>query len=271
MTRDVIVASGLSYGYPGPDGPVPVLVGVDLRVRSGEFVAVVGPSGGGKSTLMSLLGGLERPDAGTLEVAGQDLTRLAGRALERFRQQSVSFVFQFFNLLPTLTAEENVLLGMEAMASPPRDAGSRAVLWLDRVGLSAKRDRFPAQLSGGEQQRVAIARALARDAPLVLADEPTGNLDEDTAAAVMAVLEQARAASSATLVLITHDPAIASRADRVLELSRGRVSEVSSVPRPHLPAGAERRPAGDRPAGDGPAGPPDGAAAPWHRHARSEA
>ncbi|MCK9903796.1 ABC transporter ATP-binding protein [Frankia sp. Cpl3] len=250
MTGPVVEASDLSYAYQGTDGPVPVLRGTDLTVRGGEFVAIVGPSGCGKSTLLTLLGGLEQPQAGTIRVADRDLRTLGAKELESFRQHVVAFVFQFFNLLPTLTAWENVLLGLEAMVPMPRDARQRADQWLERVGLAAKRDRFPGQLSGGEQQRVAIARALAKETPLVLADEPTGNLDEETAAAVLELFVAAQRMSGSAVVLITHDAKIAARADRVVELTRGRLHEAPWVARYGVdwPAGSPPAQAGRGPA-----------------------
>ncbi len=220
----------LSHSYPGPDGRVPVLSELNLRVRRGEFVAVLGKSGSGKSTLLNLVGGLEKPTSGVLRVEGRDIAGLSPSALETYRQTSVAFIFQFFNLLPALTAKENVLLALEAMDKPPADALERACGYLESVGLGAKMDRFPAQLSGGEQQRVAIARALVRRAPLILADEPTGNLDEDTAAQVMDLLAQVQRQSGATVLLITHDDKVAARADRVLRFSHGRLLDEQGQP-----------------------------------------
>lgn len=226
-SEPLVSIRNLSYSYPGPNGPVSVLRNIEFSVRRGEFVSILGPSGGGKSTLLNVLGGLEKPGEGDVRVDNLDLAALTLRQTEAFRQTKVAFVFQFFNLLPTLSALENVLLGMEAMDQMPTDAVERAKHMLASVGLASKMGRFPAQLSGGEQQRVAIARALAKRAPLILADEPTGNLDEETAAQVMDQFATVQRGSGASLVLITHDLSIAKRADRVLELAKGRLWEAT--------------------------------------------
>jgi putative ABC transport system ATP-binding protein len=219
--------TGVSYSYPSPDGPVTVLSSLSLTVHPGEFVAVIGPSGSGKSTLLNILGSLVLPEGGAAHVAGIDLMAMDAAAAERYRQRQIAFIFQFFNLFPTLTAEENVQLSLEAMEPPPPDVVGLSRDALRRVGLQEKLCRIPAQLSGGEQQRVAIARALARRAPLILADEPTGNLDAATAVAVLDVLDECRRASGAAMVLITHDLDVARRADRALRLSGGRLEPVS--------------------------------------------
>jgi putative ABC transport system ATP-binding protein len=224
--QQLIQVEGLHYRYNGSDGPVDVLRNISLEVRQGEFLSILGPSGGGKSTLLNLLGALDRPTEGRVWVNGKDLTAMDAKALEHYRQTDIAFIFQFFNLLPTLTALENVLLAMEAMEHPPQDAHERACRFLSRVGLEEKMDRFPSQLSGGEQQRVAIARALSKGAPLILADEPTGNLDEETAAAVMDLIVEAQGESGATLLLITHDLSVARRAGRTVELVKGGLKEV---------------------------------------------
>lgn len=224
--QQLIQVEGLHYRYNGSDGPVDVLKNISLQVQKGEFLSILGPSGGGKSTLLNLLGALDRPTEGRVCVDGKDLTAMDARALERYRQTDVAFIFQFFNLLPTLTAFENVLLAMEAMENPPQDAHERACRFLSRVGLAEKMNRFPSQLSGGEQQRVAIARALSKGAPLILADEPTGNLDEETADAVMDLIVEAQRESGATLLLITHDLSVARRAGRTVELVKGGLKEV---------------------------------------------
>lgn len=218
----VVDISGLSYEYRTGEAGTKVLTSVDLEIRRHEFVTILGSSGSGKSTLLNLIGGLERPQTGRMVVCGTDLMGAEGTTLEHFRRTSVAFIFQFFNLLSSLTALENVELALEVMVPKPRDARSRALARLADVGLAAKAHRFPSQLSGGEQQRVAIARALARDAPLILADEPTGNLDQETAEQIMSLLASVRAASGSALLLITHDPAIAVRSDRVLRLANGR-------------------------------------------------
>lgn len=225
--RPVLVeVTGLHYGYEGPQGRVSVLNGVNLEARRQEFVAIVGASGSGKSSLLYLLGGMERAARGRIGVGGRDLGSMSDHEMESYRQRQVSFIFQFFNLLSSLTAMENVLLGMEAMGVSYEDAAGRAHQALVSVGLRDKADRYPAQLSGGEQQRVAIARALAKRTPLILADEPTGNLDEVTAQGVMDVFHHVQREYQTTVILITHDSGIARQADRILELRNGLLNEV---------------------------------------------
>ncbi len=204
----------------GPSGPVPVLRGVDLAVAAGEAVAVVGRSGAGKSTLLAVVAGIERPDRGLVRVAGVDLATLDEDALARFRRRHVGLLFQNFHLIDGLTAEENVALPLELEGRD--DARRRARDLLGEVGLADRTRHRPAQLSGGEQQRVALARALALDPPLVLADEPTGNLDEETGARVLDLLFDLRARRGTALVLVTHDRELARRCDRVVRLEAGR-------------------------------------------------
>lgn len=236
--RSLIVrAENLHYGYQGANGLVSVLSGLNLHVQKNEFVSIIGASGSGKSSLLYLLGGMESPSSGRIEVGGKCLQDLSGNELEAYRQNQVSFVFQFFNLLPSLTAKENVLLGMEAMGLAEAQARERAKSVLASVGLAGKEDRFPLQLSGGEQQRVAIARALAKRVPLILADEPTGNLDEQTAQEVMELLVRVQSEYQAAVVLITHDMDIARRADRILLLRKGTLEEI----RPDAVAAAVQR------------------------------
>ena len=222
-SADILIrAAGLSKHYGADNRRVEVLSDLDLTLERGRSMALLGVSGTGKTTLLNILGGIETPDAGTLEVDGAPLGR-DPTALARHRRERVGFVFQFYNLLPALTVIENVLTGLEASGRLTRDAGERAARALAQVGLADRPDAFPAELSGGQQQRVAIARALAKDAPLVLADEPTGNLDPHTGEQVLDVLlEQSRAAGS-TLVIVTHNPAIAERTDRCVRLVDGRL------------------------------------------------
>jgi putative ABC transport system ATP-binding protein len=209
------------YGENG--APVRALDGVDLSVAPGEFLAVAGPSGSGKTTLLQLLGGLDRPSGGRVEFEGTDMAALDDAALTRLRLDTIGFVFQQFNLIPTLTARENV----EAALAPTRLGSerrhARAGELLQAVGLSARARHLPSQLSGGEQQRVAIARALATSPRVLLADEPTGNLDTQTGEDVLALLERLSAERGQTIVLITHDAALASRADRRVRMKDGRV------------------------------------------------
>jgi putative ABC transport system ATP-binding protein len=201
--------------------PLTVLDGVDLVVRAGDFVAVLGPSGSGKSTLLGLLAGLDRPSEGSVLLDGEDLGRLDEDALALLRRRKVGFVFQSFQLLGNLTARENVLLPLELNGVPA--ARERTEDLLRRVGLGDRGHHYPSQLSGGEQQRVALARAFAPRPPVLLADEPTGNLDEETGSAALDLLVELREREGATLVLVTHDPQVAARATRRVHLRAGRV------------------------------------------------
>jgi putative ABC transport system ATP-binding protein len=202
-------------------GTVNILRGIDLAVDSGETVGVVGPSGSGKSTMMMIIGGLERPSAGRVAVAGTELDRLSEDALARFRRDAVGIVFQAFHLIPTMTALENVAMPLELAGRS--DAFEIAKAGLAEVGLGARLLHYPGQLSGGEQQRVALARAFAARPKLLLADEPTGNLDQATGRVVIELLFRLRAQHGTTLLLITHDPSLAQRCDRVVRLADGRV------------------------------------------------
>jgi putative ABC transport system ATP-binding protein len=208
-----------------PSGPrlLTILDGITLEVPAGQFAAITGPSGSGKSTLLGLLAGLDRPTTGTVRVAGADLGSLDEDALARFRLATIGYVFQSFHLIPTLTAAENVAVPLELAGTPA--AAERARGLLERVGLADRADHYPVQLSGGEQQRVALARAFANGPRLVLADEPTGNLDSATGDQIIGLLVEAHRARGATLVLVTHDAALAAHADRVVELRDGRVTE----------------------------------------------
>jgi putative ABC transport system ATP-binding protein len=210
---------------------VTVLDGVTLEVDAGEVAAITGPSGSGKSTLLGLVAGLDAPTAGTIVVAGVDVGRLPETALARFRRDTIGYVFQSFHLIPTLTAAENVAVPLElagvAAAMP------RARELLGEVGLADRAHHYPVQLSGGEQQRVALARAVALRPPLLLADEPTGNLDSATGKQIIDLLLALNGAGGSTLLLVTHDPALAERAERVIALRDGRVvSDTRQVPLP---------------------------------------
>jgi putative ABC transport system ATP-binding protein len=200
---------------------ITVVDGVSLDVAAGEFLAVTGPSGSGKSTLLGLLAGLDRPTSGSVTVAGRDLARLDEDALARMRLDTIGYVFQAFHLIPTLTAAENVAVPLELAGVT--GAVSRARALLDEVGLKGRAHHYPVQLSGGEQQRVAIARAMALAPPLVLADEPTGNLDSATGGQIIDLLLRLRREREATLIMVTHDPALAAHADRVVTLVDGRI------------------------------------------------
>ena len=213
---------GLRLTVPSAAGPVNILSGIDLDVAAGEAVGIVGPSGSGKTSLLMVLAGLERATGGSVRVAGQDITGLGEDALARFRRNTVGIVFQAFHLIPTMTALENVSIPLELAGVA--DAAARAADSLGAVGLGHRLTHLPGQLSGGEQQRVALARAFAPRPRLLLADEPTGNLDAATGRTVMDLLFAMRDAHGTTLLLITHDPALAGRCGRQVRVADGRVA-----------------------------------------------
>ncbi len=229
-SASAIELRGLTKTYGVGERAVHALRGLDLEVAAGEWLAVTGASGSGKSTLLHILGGLDRPTAGTARVLGRDLAELdaAGRTLHR--RHTVGFVFQQFLLLPTLTALENVAMPLRYAGVGGKERRDRAAAVLERVGLAARLDHLPSMLSGGEQQRVALARALVGQAPLLLADEPTGNLDTETAAEIVALLQELAKERSATVLVVTHDLEIARRAPRTVRMRDGRLetAEVSS-------------------------------------------
>ncbi len=225
-TRPVIPAislTGVNLSLGHGAARVHILKDIALDVGRGEAVGLLGPSGSGKSTLLMVMAGLERPDEGTVIVAGQDIGQLDEDALARFRGRHVGIVFQSFHLIPTMTALENVAVPLELAGV--RDAFERAAHELAAVGLAARASHYPAQLSGGEQQRVALARALAPSPSIIIADEPTGNLDEATGTEVIDLMFARFAAEKMTLVLVTHDLALAKRCDRVVRLRSGHVEE----------------------------------------------
>jgi putative ABC transport system ATP-binding protein len=216
----MIELRGVSKTVQSGDHPLTILHPLDFSIASGQFVAIVGPSGSGKSTLLGLLAGLDAPTTGQIIIDDTDITRLTEDGLARLRGEKIGFVFQFFHLVPSLTAFENILVPMEIARR--RDAVSRARQLLDEVGLSQRGHHYPSQLSGGEQQRVAIARALANDPPIMLADEPTGNLDSVTGRHVLDLLLDVHRTRRTTLVLVTHDHDLAALADVRLVLRDGR-------------------------------------------------
>jgi len=220
----VLEVVGLTRRYAGADGPLSVLTVLDdvsFRVDAGESLAVVGPSGSGKSTLLGLIAGLDAPSAGRVAIEGRDLATLGADALAELRGRRLGFVFQSYRLLPTLSALENVRLPLDLAGTP--DADATALTWLERVGLAARAQHLPAKLSGGEQQRVALARALVAAPALIIADEPTGNLDGRTGGQMVELLFGLVAAHGATLILVTHSHELAARAGRRLSLRDGRV------------------------------------------------
>jgi putative ABC transport system ATP-binding protein len=229
MSQDewAIRARGLSRRFREGEREHIVLDGVDLDIRRGETVALRGRSGSGKSTLLNLIGGIDAPDAGSVNVAGVDLTTLTERDRTLFRRANIGFVYQAFNLVPTLNVADNVRLVLELNNVPPADATARIDELLDAVGLADRADSFPDVLSGGEQQRVAIARALAHEPAVLLADEPTGNLDDNTAEGVLALLDKLVRQTGRTMLIATHSVHVASLCDRVLELQNGRLEPVT--------------------------------------------
>lgn len=206
---------------------VEILRGIDLDVPQGQTLALLGPSGSGKSSLMAVLSGLERASGGSLKVAGEDFERLGEDALARARRGRIGIVLQAFHLLPTMTAQENVATPLELAGEP--DAWARAAAELESVGLGHRLSHYPAQLSGGEQQRVAVARAMAPRPPLIFADEPTGNLDTATGEQIADLLFARRAETGATLIVITHDPALADRCERIVTLADGHIASDSGA------------------------------------------
>jgi len=204
-------------------GQVNILRGINLAVAAGESVAVVGPSGSGKSTMLMVMAGLERPSAGRVHVAGQDITGYDEDRMALFRREHIGIVFQAFHLIPTMTALENVAVPLEFAGD--RNAFARAKHGLEAVGLGHRLTHYPGQLSGGEQQRVALARAFAAEPPLLFADEPTGNLDAATGAQIIELLFDLRARKNSTLILITHDRDLAARCDRTLRMHDGRIAD----------------------------------------------
>ena len=230
MTQAAISIAGLHLALGDGAARVPVLRGIDLTIEAGETVAILGPSGSGKSTLMAVVTGLETPDAGTVVVDGSTVTGLDEDALARFRGARVGIVFQSFNLIPTMTALENVAIPLELAGRAEAFAAARAEL--AAVGLAARLDHPPTRLSGGEQQRVAIARALAPAPSLIVADEPTGNLDATNGSAIVDLLLERARAKGATLVVVTHDEALARRLSRQIRLADGLVVSDSAVRAP---------------------------------------
>ena len=236
----MIELRGVSKTVTSGGRPLTILHPLDLFVPSGRFLAIVGPSGSGKSTLLGLIAGLDEPTSGDIIIDGTNITQMSEDALARLRGEKIGFVFQFFHLVPSLTAFENIAVPMEIAGR--RDAATRARELLREVGLEDRGHHYPSQLSGGEQQRVALARALANDPPIILADEPTGNLDSTTGRHIMDLLLGVHRARRATLVLVTHDAELAALADVTLTLRDGRPVEAAPPTRPRVAtsSGVER-------------------------------
>jgi len=212
---------GLSKGYRRGGQVIPVLLDLDMDVAAGEFVALMGPSGSGKSTLLNLIAGIDKPSAGTIEIGGVDIAELGEGELADWRAANVGFVFQFYNLLPVLSAQDNVALPLLLTSLSSRERAERARVVLGLVGLSDRADHLPNELSGGQQQRVAIARALVSDPLLIVADEPTGDLDRVTGEEILGLLERLVVEMGKTIVMVTHDPKAAAHARRLVHLEKG--------------------------------------------------
>jgi len=231
LNEPVFTARALTKTYRMGESEVHALRGVDLEIRAGEFIVLLGPSGSGKSTLLNILGGLDTPTSGSVLFQDHDLSRADEAARTRYRREHVGFVFQFYNLIPSLTARENVALVTDIAARPM--AAAQALQW---VGLGERIDHFPSQMSGGEQQRVAIARAIAKRPQVLLCDEPTGALDYETGKLVLDVIVRTNAELGTTALVITHNAAIANIADRVLRMGNGRIVGVERPARKLTPA-----------------------------------
>jgi putative ABC transport system ATP-binding protein len=220
-SQTIIRTQGIVKELPLGNTTVHALRGVDMEIYAGEIVGIIGPSGSGKSTLLGLIGGLDTPTRGTIEIDGVDISHMNEDRLTEIRNEKIGFIFQFFNLIPTLTALENVALPIQFARKPQFNPNKRAKELLTTLGLGDRMRHRPSELSGGQQQRVAIARALANNPPLLLADEPTGNLDRESGAMVMQALRDIREKSGTTVVIVTHDATIAHQADRILTLVDG--------------------------------------------------
>jgi putative ABC transport system ATP-binding protein len=211
----------LTKYYLRGDQVIPVLVGIDLDIQAGDFVALMGPSGSGKSTLLNLLAGIDKPSSGEIRVAGVDIARLSEAELAAWRSANVGFIFQFYNLMPVLDAFDNVELPLLLTTLSRKDRRERVETALALVGLTDRKEHYPNELSGGQQQRVAIARALIGDPTLIVADEPTGDLDRTTAEEILGLLERLNREVGTTIVMVTHDPKAAEKAHRVIHLEKG--------------------------------------------------
>jgi putative ABC transport system ATP-binding protein len=229
MAAAIIEAHGLTKVYRRGGEELVVLDSLDLTMEEGHFYALMGPSGSGKTTLLNLVGGLDEPDSGELIVAGEDLARIGGSALSRWRAQSIGFIFQGFNLIPVLSALENVMLPLNLTPLSAKRRREQAMYALELVGLQDRAKHRPKQLSGGQEQRVAIARAFVTDPKVILADEPTGDLDRSSADAVLELMVRLNQELQKTILMVTHDPAAAQRAQSIVHLDKGRLGAVEET------------------------------------------
>jgi putative ABC transport system ATP-binding protein len=225
--RALVEIEHLTKSYVRGEQVVPVLTDINLVIREGDFVAMMGPSGSGKSTLLNLVAGIDKPDSGRLAVAGEDITQLSDTELADWRARTVGFIFQFYNLMPVLTAFENVELPLQLTALSRAERRERVELLLSMVGLSDRVKHYPNELSGGQQQRVAIARALVTDPLLVIADEPTGDLDRQSAADILGLLDRLNSELGKTIVMVTHDPRAAGAAHHLIYLDKGQLTDTA--------------------------------------------
>ena len=221
MSEPLIRIHDLHKSYHRGGQEIPVLMGIELEVAAGEFVALMGPSGSGKSTLLNLIAGIDKPTAGTIEMASVDIGNLSDAELSDWRAANVGFIFQFYNLMPVLTALENIELPLLLTGLSSRERRERVQQMLELVSLADRADHYPNELSGGQQQRVAIARALVTDPTLIVADEPTGDLDRNTGQEVLGLMERLVRELGKTIVMVTHDPKAAARAGRLVHLEKG--------------------------------------------------
>jgi putative ABC transport system ATP-binding protein len=229
MTEALVQVSDVHKVYPRGAERIDVLKGLDLEVPQGEFLALMGPSGSGKTTLLNVIGGLDKPTAGRVVVGGRDLTRAGSRELARWRAEHVGFVFQFYNLLPVLTAARNVELPLLLTGLSRAERRRHVDAALDLVGLADRADHYPSQLSGGQEQRVGIARAIVNDPTLLLCDEPTGDLDRQTAGEILDLIAALNQPHGKTVIMVTHDPLAAARAGRVLHVDKGVLVEAQAA------------------------------------------
>src|SRR5512147_1276792 len=225
--RALVEIEHLSKSYVRGEQVVPVLTDINLVIREGDFVAMMGPSGSGKSTLLNLIAGIDKPDAGRLAIAGDDITQLGDTELADWRARTVGFIFQFYNLMPVLTAFENVELPLQLTALSRAERRERVELLLGMVGLADRMKHYPNELSGGQQQRVAIARALVTDPLLIIADEPTGDLDRQSAADILGLLDRFNMEPGKTVVMVTHDPRAAEAAHHLIYLDKGQLTDTA--------------------------------------------